>query len=96
MLRGTSTLHAETMQPFGHPPAAVWDIFREVVEPWFSEAPGVQAPAGGEDALWNLYGWATAVVAAYSFELGDQRLQVCLQNHQPELPGPLKARCSHW
>lgn len=78
ILCGTSTLHAETMQPFQHPPAAVWDIFREVVEPWFDKTAGAAAPAGGGDALWHLYCWATSIVSAYSFELGNSRLQVIL------------------
>eukprot|EP00892_Ulva_mutabilis_P007677 jgi/Ulvmu1/5281/UM022_0075.1 len=97
ILRGTSTLHAETIQPYGHPPAAVWDIFREVVEPWFTNTSGVQPPEGGEDALWHLYSWATAIVAAYSFELGNDRLQclVPLWDALNHVTGKANVRLSH-
>lgn len=71
------------MRPFQHPPAAVWDIFRTVVEPWFAQTAGVPAPAGGDDALWHLYCWATSIVSAYSFELGSSRLQVRLWTLPP-------------
>ena len=65
------------------------EIERDVVLPFITKHPEHfrTAGAGRESALHALYRWATAVVSAYSFELGDDKYQVRSQVPAPCAPG---------
>ena len=54
------------------------EIERDVVLPFMAQHPEhFRSPGAGREAgLHALYRWATAVVSAYSFELGDDKYQV--------------------
>jgi hypothetical protein len=78
LLQGTSTLHCQHHEPFLDPPANLKVIFKQLVVPFFIECPGFEAPEV-ENELWDLFCWATGAVASYSFELGDDKLHVCLR-----------------
>eukprot|EP00884_Botryococcus_braunii_P011872 jgi/Botrbrau1/20686/Bobra.0058s0016.1 len=55
------------------PPTRVEHHWREVVQPFLIRHPRCGVPP--DQLGWQLYRWATAVVAAYSFSLGDDQLQ---------------------
>ena len=74
-LQGTSTLSGELEAPSLDPPSQVGAMFAAIVEPFFDECPGFGAPTE-RAALRDLFHWATAAAASYSFELGDEGFHV--------------------
>ncbi len=62
----------------------VLELFEELVLPFLNDHPDIAAvamPKGDRNFAWELYRWATAAVASYSFILGDDHYQVhyCMQ-----------------
>jgi hypothetical protein len=73
-LAGSSTLAFEDTWP-EHMPAMVMDVAEQVVVPFFTMNTTF-LPDADEASVLALYRWALGAVAAYSFELGDDKLQV--------------------
>jgi hypothetical protein len=71
ILKGTSVTQRAVV-----PPADLDNLFKKLVVPFFDEFPGF-IPLDSSPDLQELFHWATAIVASYSFELGDEGLHVC-------------------
>jgi hypothetical protein len=71
ILKGTSV-----SQQAVEPPADLDKLFEELIRPFFNDFPEF-IPPKSRYSLQDLFHWATAVVASYSFELGDEGLNVC-------------------
>jgi hypothetical protein len=74
LLCGTSTLAFEGECP-EHAPAVVMDAYEQIVQPFFARHAALLQGAADLELV-ALYRWALACVSAYSFELGDDKLQV--------------------
>ncbi len=70
-------------------------LWEDLIAPFIHEHPGLGLPHG--EAGYELYRWATAVVASYSFMLGDDKYQAMVPvwdalNH---ITGKVNVRLHH-
>ncbi|MEW5303238.1 MAG: hypothetical protein WDW36_005946 [Sanguina aurantia] len=77
-LRGTSTLDLleGRVLKLGDAPSQVLEAWQQIALPFIKQNPALTLPAGAEG--YRLFQWCTAIVASYSFTIGDDLFQAMI------------------